>query len=82
MALKVENFRCFGSGFHTIFALKLTSKSMDAVWHFIGSFFEGIFKFVPFMGLWFNKFLIVIGFIAFFLWISYMSKQKPEQKFD
>ncbi|HNS12854.1 MAG TPA: hypothetical protein PKM97_09600 [Bacteroidia bacterium] len=55
---------------------------MDAIWHFIASFFEGIFKAVPLIGLWFNKMMIVIGFIAFFLWLSYMSKQKEEQKFD
>ncbi len=55
---------------------------MDAFWYFLESFFKGIFKFVPFFGLWFNKMLIVIGFVAFFLWLSYMSKQKKEQKFD
>ena len=55
---------------------------MDAFWHFIERFFQGIFKFVPFFGLWFNKMMIVIGFIAFILWLNYMSKQKEEQKFD
>jgi len=62
--------------------LNKQDKDMDAIWHFIASFFEGIFKAVPFIGLWFNKMMIVIGFIAFFLWLSYMSKQKEEQKFD
>jgi hypothetical protein len=55
---------------------------MDAVWYFIASFMEGIFRFVPFVGLWFNKLLIAIGFVAFFLWLNYMSRQKEEQKFD
>jgi len=55
---------------------------MDAIWHFIGDFFQGIFEVVPFIGLWFNKMMIGIGFVAFILWLSYMSKQKEEQKFD
>mgnify|MGYP006908205215 CR=1 FL=1 len=55
---------------------------MDGFWYFLQSFFEAIFKVVPFFGLWFNKFLIVIGFIAFFLWLNYMSKQKEVEKFD
>jgi hypothetical protein len=55
---------------------------MDAVWHFIGSFFEGIFEAVPFIGLWFNKLLIAIGSVAFVIWLVYMSKQEEEQKFD
>jgi hypothetical protein len=34
------------------------------------------------MSPWFNKLLIVIGFLAFFIWVSYMSKQKEIEKFD
>lgn len=55
---------------------------MDGFWFFLRDFFEGIFKLVPFFGLWFNKFLIVIGFIAFFAWLWYMSKQKETETFD
>jgi len=55
---------------------------MTGFWNFIGSIFEFIFKFVPFMGLWFNKALIVIAFIAFILWLRYMSKQREIEKFD
>ncbi|MBK7853113.1 MAG: hypothetical protein IPJ66_18850 [Bacteroidetes bacterium] len=55
---------------------------MDGFWYFLGDFFNGIFKMVPFMGLWFNKFLIVIGFIAFFAWLNYMRQHQEVEKFD
>jgi hypothetical protein len=55
---------------------------MDAIWYFIGDVFNGIFQIVPFFGLWFNKALIVIGFIAFILWVRYMTKHKTVEKFD
>ena len=52
-----------------------------AFWNFIGSFFTGVFTFVPPIGTFFNKFLIAIGFIAFFTWMWYQNKYKsaPEQ---
>ena len=53
---------------------------MDVFWYAIGDFFQWIFKAVPFMGLWFNKFLIVIGFIAFFTWLWYMKKNKDPKE--
>jgi hypothetical protein len=55
---------------------------MDAVWYFIGDLFQGIFKIVPFFGLFLNKVLIVIGFIAFFLWLRYMSQNKEVTNWD
>jgi len=55
---------------------------MDAFWNFIAKFFEAIFSVMPWIGLWFNKLLITIGFIAFFLWVRYMSRQKETEKFD
>ena len=44
-------------------------------------FFTGVFTFVPPIGTFFNKFLIAIGFIAFFTWMWYQNKYKsaPEQ---
>lgn len=55
---------------------------MTGFWYFLGDLFQGIFKFVPFFGLWFNKFLIVIGFVAFFSWLWYMNKHKEVTKWD
>jgi hypothetical protein len=55
---------------------------MDAIWYFIGDLFRLIFLVVPFFGLWLNKALIVIGFIAFFLWCRYMAQNKTVEKFD
>ena len=55
---------------------------MDAFWHFIAHCFQIIFKVMNWMSPWFNKLLIVIGFIAFFIWVNYMSKQKEIEKFD
>lgn len=55
---------------------------MTGFWYFLGDMFESIFKVVPFFGLWFNKLLIVLGFIAYFFWLRYMSKQNEVEKFD
>jgi hypothetical protein len=55
---------------------------MDAIWYLIGDFFKLTFTVVPFFGLWFNKLLIVTGFVAFVLWLRYMSKHKTIEKFD
>lgn len=55
---------------------------MDAIWYSIGDFFSLTFTVVPFFGLWFNKALIVIGFIAFFLWLRHMDKNRTVEKFD
>lgn len=64
-----------------LYPLKNT-KTMDAVWYFIGDLFQGIFKVVPFFGLFFNKLLIVIGFIAFFAWLRYMAQNKEVTNWD
>jgi hypothetical protein len=55
---------------------------MDAIWYLIGDFFRLTFTVVPFFGLWFNKLLIAIGFIAFLGWLWYMNKHKTVEKFD
>ena len=55
---------------------------MTAFWNFLGDLFTGFFRFVPFFGLWMNKLLIVIGFIAFVLWLRYMAKNKEVTKWD
>lgn len=55
---------------------------MDGFWYFIGDVFQGIFKLVPFLGLFLNKLLIVVGFIAFFSWLRYMSQNKEVTKWD
>lgn len=55
---------------------------MTGFWNFLGEFFTAIFKLVPFFGLWFNKLLIVIGFIAFFSWLNYMRKNKEVEDFN
>lgn len=55
---------------------------MDGFWYFIAGVFEAIFSLMDFMSPWFNKLLIAIGFIAFFLWLRYMSKQKEIENFD
>ena len=58
------------------------SNLMDGVWKFLAAFFEAIFSVMPWIGLWFNKLLIVIGFVAFFGWVWYMSRQNEIEKFD
>jgi hypothetical protein len=55
---------------------------MDAIWYLIGDLFRLIFSTVPFFGLWINKALIVIGFIAFILWLRHMANNKTVEKFD
>ena len=55
---------------------------MDIIWYWIGDFFRFIFSVVPFFGLWLNKALIVVGFIAFVLWLRYMKDHKTVEKFD
>jgi hypothetical protein len=55
---------------------------MSGFWYFLGDLFEGIFKAVPFFGLWYNKLMIVIGFIAFFGWLRYMAQNKEVTKWD
>ena len=55
---------------------------MTGFWNFLGAFFQGIFKLVPFFGLFLNKVLIVVGFIAFFYWLSQMAKDKEVTKWD
>ena len=55
---------------------------MDGFWNFLAKFFEAIFSAMPWIGLWFNKLLIVIGFVAFFGWVYYMSRQNEIEKFD
>ena len=53
-----------------------------AFWNFLAYLFKAIFNFMPFIGLWFNKLLITVAFIAFFIWLWYMSRQKEVEKFD
>ncbi len=55
---------------------------MDGFWYFIADCFQAIFKVMNWVSPWFNKMLIVIGFIAFFIWVNYMTKQKEVEKFD
>ncbi len=55
---------------------------MTGFWYFIGDIFEAIFTIVPFFGLWLNKALIVVGFVAFFGWLWYMNKHKEVTKWD
>jgi hypothetical protein len=51
---------------------------MSAIWYLLGELFTAIFSIVPFFGLWFNKLLILIGFVAFFLWLRYMALHSKE----
>jgi hypothetical protein len=55
---------------------------MDGFWNFIAQVFQAIFSVMPWIGLWFNKLLIAIGFISFILWVSYMSRQQEIEKLD
>ncbi|MFM7216516.1 MAG: hypothetical protein ACKO1U_00705 [Bacteroidota bacterium] len=57
-------------------------EKMTGFWYFLRDMFEGLFKIVPPVGLFFNKLLIAIGFIAFFGWMWYSSKNKSVEKFD
>ena len=51
-------------------------------WTFLAKVFQAIFKLIPSIGLWFNKTMIVIGFVAFVIWLWYMSRQNETEKFD
>ena len=55
---------------------------MDGFWYFLAHFFQAIFSGMNWVSPWFNKLIIAIGFIAFFIWVSYLSKQKEIEKFD
>ena len=55
---------------------------MDWFWNGLAAFFQFIFKIMDWMSPWFNKLLIIIGFVSFFIWLWYMSKQKEVEKFD
>jgi len=55
---------------------------MDAFWNFLAKIFEAIFSVMSVIGSGFNKLLILIGFIAFFGWVWYMTQQKETEKFD
>lgn len=57
-------------------------QTMTAFWHCIGDMFQAMFKIVPPVGMFFNKLLIAIGFIAFFGWMRFMSQNKSVEKFD
>jgi len=56
--------------------------TFSGFWNFIGGIFQAIFKFMAAIGWGFNLLLIVIGFVAFFGWLAYMSKQKEVTKWD
>lgn len=75
--LKVAKFRLPVNDLDSYICEKLT-----AMWYFLRDVFEGIFKVVPFFGLFFNKLLILIGFIAFFGWMWYMTKNQSVEKID
>jgi hypothetical protein len=51
-------------------------------WNLIADFFQAIFSIMPAMGRGFNILLIIIGFLAFFIWLWYMSRQREVEKFD
>ncbi len=51
-------------------------------WNAIGNFFQFIFEIMNAVSPWWNKLLIVIGFVAFFIWLNYMNKHKDMEKFD
>jgi hypothetical protein len=55
---------------------------MDIIWYFIGDLFRLIFSVVPFFGLWINKLLIVVGFVAIVYWMNYMKNHKTVEKWD
>ena len=56
--------------------------TLSDFWNFIASIFQAIFKGMSSIGYVFNMLLIIIGFIAFISWLSYMSKQKEVTKWD
>ena len=55
---------------------------MTGFWFFLRDAFQALFSIVPTLGLFVNKMLIAIGFIAFFAWMNYMTKNKSVEKFD
>jgi hypothetical protein len=55
---------------------------MTGFWYCLRDAFEALFTIVPTLGLFINKLLIAIGFVAFFAWMNYMSKHKSVEKFD
>ncbi len=44
---------------------------MDAVWHGIAAFFEGVFAIVKPFGRYMNMFFIAFGFIGIAFWLWY-----------
>ena len=56
--------------------------TLEAFWKFLASIFQAIFKVMAGIGWGFNLLLIIIGFIAFFAWIWYMTRQKEVTKWD
>jgi len=53
-----------------------------SIWNAIAAFFQFIFGIMNAVSPFWNKMLIVIGFVAFFIWLSYMAKHKDVEKFD
>lgn len=51
-------------------------------WNAIGNFFQFLFRIMDALSPFWNKMLIVIGFIAFFTWCWYMINHKDVEKFD
>ncbi len=55
---------------------------MDFIWYSIADFFRLCFSVVPFFGIWLNKFLILVGFVAVCYWLNYMKNHKTVEKWD
>ena len=55
---------------------------MDSIWYLTADLFRLIYTVVPFFGLWINKALIIVGFIAFIWWLNEMRKDQNVEKFD
>lgn len=56
--------------------------TLAGFWYLLADIFQAIFRVMQWIGPVFNGLLIAIGFIAFFSWIAYMSKQKEVTKWD
>jgi hypothetical protein len=54
----------------------------SAIWGFIAKIFQFEFKMLEAASPFFNKLLIVVGFIAFVLWLREMSRDKHVENFD
>jgi hypothetical protein len=54
----------------------------SSIWNAIGNFFQFLFSIMDAVSPFWNKLLIVIGFVAFFIWLNYMNKHKDVEKFD